>query len=63
MVKELMFTKKVGITDSDLFDWIEAFYSKQGIKANKSIVISHNITEKLVDYLFNEIDKKINKSN
>ena len=60
MIKELTFTKKVGITDSDLFNWIEDFFSGKGIKANRAIVISHSLTEELADYLFAEIDKKIN---
>lgn len=60
MEKQVTFTKTIGISDSDLFGWIEKFYSKEGIKANRSILISHELCEKLADYLFIEIEKKIN---
>jgi len=60
MKKEITFTKKVGITDSDLFEWIEDFFSGKGIKANRAIVISHELTEELTDYLFIKIEEKIN---
>jgi hypothetical protein len=60
MIKELTFTKKVGITDSDLFEWIEDFFSKRRVKANDEILISHDLVENLADHLFTEITKKIN---
>ena len=59
--KEITFTKKVGITDSDLFEWIELFFkTKKRIKANHSVLISHDLTEELADFLFIKIEENIN---
>ena len=59
-IKEIIFTKKVGITDSDLFDWIELFFTRKKVKANDKILISHDLTEELADALFAKIEEKLN---
>ena len=58
---KIKFTKEIGITDSDLFEWIEDFFTIKRVKPNDKILISHDLTEELADCIFKKIENKINE--
>jgi len=61
MGKTVKININLEITNSDIFKWIENFLTERSIKENHRILMTHEFTNDLADYLINEMNKKLLK--